>query len=410
MNKLRVSTNAGKIVPQNEFYMVGYLSKERELPALGIHDDLLCVCIMLEIEKRKLLFISLDVCAIDKVKADIIKDELLKVMDIDKNDIIINAIHTHSGPSGLDNLDMAKEDNPEYFQLVKNIVVECAKKLPDNLQEATAEIGKTIIHGFYSNRNNISKPFDDEAMIIRFKNKEGKIVSAMCNFNCHCTVLGPKNRYATSDLIGEVRRNLSEFLGVMPYTFTGSSADISNRQFRQGNDFNELKRVGKGISDILKNIKDYHKINLDRYGFKIFNYPVNYDNSKYFDEYRNDLERVTKLLDTDLSLDERKLAVSEKQQLSKKLKTNYVDFTVYCKIINLGGIEIITFPGELVSKFGIRLKKKHKDLTTIIIGYADDYRGYFVEAEEYGKCYETIATNTPKGVTENIVGKLEALI
>ena len=407
---MRVSTTTAKIRPQNEFYMVGYLSKERELPALGIHDDPLCVCTMIEVEEKTLLFISIDICILERKKADSIKDKIQEVIDIDKDNIIINSIHTHSMSSGLDSSDMAKQDNPEYFQLVKDTIADCVKALPENLQEATAEIGKTSVHGFYSNRNDINKPFDDEAYIIRFKDKAGKIIAAMCNFNCHCTVLGPANRYATSDLIGEVRRNLSETLGVIPYTFTGSSADISNRQLRQGNDFNELTRVGKGVSDILKDIKDYHKINLDKFEMKKFSYRISYDNSQYFEEYKKQLEDVTRLLDTDLSLDERKLRTTEKQQLSKKLKINNVDFTVSCKIIKLGDIELITFPGELVSKFGIELKKKNKDITTIIIGYADDYKGYFVEAEEYGKCYETIATNTPKGITEKLIGKLEELI
>lgn len=407
---MRVATNVKKISPQASFYMAGYLSKERELPALGIHDEPLCVCLMMEIKKIKLLFVSLDVCVIEKKKADIIKDKILETIEMDKNNIIINTIHTHSASSGLDELGMAKKDNPEYFELVKTTVIECAKNLPSNLQEVTAELGKTVVHGFYSNRNDINKPYDDEAMIIRFKNEAGKIVSAMCNFNCHGTVLGPQNRYATSDLIGEVRRNLSKFLDVIPYTFTGSSGDISNRQLRQGNDFSELKRVGKGVSDILKNIKDYRIINLDSYELKIFNYRIHYDNSRYFDEYRKELDSVTKILDTDLSLDQRKLMVTEKQQLSKKLKINDIDFKVSCKIIKIKDIEIITFPGELVSKFGIKLKKKHKDLITIIMGYADDYKGYFIESEEYGKCYEAIATNTPQGVTEKLIEKLEVLI
>lgn len=407
---MRVSTKTAKIRPQNEFYMVGYLSRERELPALGIHDDPLCVCIMIEAEEKKLLFISIDVCIIEKSKADSIKDKILEVIDIDKDNIIINSIHTHSASSGLDSSQMSKEDNPEYFQLVKSTIADCVKDLPESLQEATAEIGKTLVHGFYSNRNDINKPFDDEAYVIRFKDKTGNIVAAMCNFNCHCTVLGPANRYSTSDLIGEVRKNISETLGVIPYTFTGSSGDISNRQLRQGNDFKELTRVGEGVSDILKGIKEFHEINLDRFEMKKFSYRINYDNSQYFEGYRKQLNDVIRLLDTDLSLDERKLRTTEKQQLSEKLKINNVDFTVFCKIIKLGDIELITFPGELVSKFGIRLKKKNSDKITMIIGYADDYKGYFVEAEEYGKCYETIATNTPKGITEKLIGKLEETI
>lgn len=407
---MRAATNVKEICPKNPFYMVGYLSKERELPALGVHDIPLCVGLMLEIENRKLIFISLDVCVIEKKKADIIKDDIIKAIGIDKEDIIINTIHTHSGASGLDALDMAKADSPGYFELVKKAVVECVKEMPDNLQEVTAEIGKTAVHGFYSNRNDINKPYDDEAYIIRFRNEEGKIVSAMCNFNCHCTVVGPANRYATSDLIGEVRRNLSEYLGVMPYTFTGSSADISNRQLRQGNDFKELERVGRGVADILKNIKDYHEINMDSCELRHYSYRVHYDNTQYFNEYKKELEKVTELLDTDISFDQRKLLTTEKKQLSEKLKLNEVDFTVSCKIIKMGDIEIITYPGELASKFGIDIKKKNKDLITMIMGYADDYRGYFIEAEEYGKCYETIATNTPKGVTEKIIERLEEFI
>lgn len=51
---------------------------------------------------------------------------------------------------------------------------------------------------------------------------------------------------------------------------------------------------------------------------------------------------------------------SEKKQLSEKLKIKEVDFTVSCKIIKMGDIEIITYPGELASKFGIDIKRRIK--------------------------------------------------
>ena len=47
-----------------------------------------------------------------------------------------------------------------------------------------------------------------------------------------------------------------------PYTFTGASGDISNRQYRQGNDFAELDRVGSGIAEILRNMGTYEKLGL----------------------------------------------------------------------------------------------------------------------------------------------------
>lgn len=404
---MKVATIAKKITPENKFYMVGYLSKERELPALGLHDDPLCVGILLEIKEKKILLISLDVCIIEKEKADLIKDELEKVIDIDRNDIVISTIHTHSASSGLGGADMATQDNPEYLELVIEKVLECAKELQSTLQDATAEVGKTDIRGYYSNRNDINKPFDDEGLIIRFKNEDHKVIAAICNFNCHSTVVGPQNRYGTSDLIGEVRKNLTGFLGVTPYSVPGACADVSNRKYRQGNDFAELERVGKGVADALKKIDNYQKINLDQFNLKIFNYSVHYDNRKYFDNYKNELDKTNRQLATDLSVDGQKLLIAQRKMLNQKLETDAVDFKVTCKIFELGDLEVITYPGELASRFGIKLKAKSKKNTTMVITCADDYTGYFIEAEDFGKSYEAIATRVPKGVAEKIVGELE---
>lgn len=36
-------------------------------------------------------------------------------------------------------------------------------------------------------------------------------------------------------------------MGGAPVTMIGAAGDMSNRQLRQGNDYNELKRIGDGI-------------------------------------------------------------------------------------------------------------------------------------------------------------------
>ena len=65
-----------------------------------------------------------------------------------------------------------------------------------------------------------------------------------------------------------------------------------------------------------------------------------------------------------------------------------------------------TFPGELASELGAIVKGafdgtgKHP----VIIGYANDYQGYFVAAHTYGgSSYESYVTQMPKGWTEQML-------
>ena len=51
----------------------------------------------------------------------------------------------------------------------------------------------------------------------------------------------------------------------------------------------------------------------------------------------------------------------------------------------------------------MQLKKTSSGKLTFMIGYADDYHGYFVPAEDFGKCYESFVTLLPEGGTEKMI-------
>ena len=57
---IRVATKTVAINPPDEFYMLGYISPERALPALGVKDDLRAVLLLLETGRKRLLFAGLD--------------------------------------------------------------------------------------------------------------------------------------------------------------------------------------------------------------------------------------------------------------------------------------------------------------------------------------------------------------
>lgn len=408
---MKAATCVADITPQCTIHLCGYVGEARKQPAKGVHDNPLAVSLLLEIEGTLFLFISIDVITLGGEKAAVIKDVIKETLTIEDDHIIINAIHSHSAANGfMDEEVFGTPDNPEYFRYVCTCIRDSITDLPQRLQECKAYIGTTKIHGYYSKRSDKKQPFEDHAAIIKFI-QDDKVIAAMCNFNCHATVLGPDNMLLSSDLIGKVRSLMAEELGVVPYTFTGASGDISNRQYRQGNDFSELDRVGSGIANILKQIAYYEELHLSYEATSVYAHRVHYDNTLYYEEYHKGIRQAQEVLDSaTCTLDEWKQATSEKTLLEDKLKIAEVDFRVRGVVLHLGELTIVTFPGELASVFGLQLREACKSKHFLLIGYANDYQGYFIEAEEYGKTYETKASNTPRGESEIITGEIGDLL
>ena len=233
--------------------MDGYGSDERKLPALGVHDDAYSVLLLLELGTTRLLFVSLDVCNITLNRTQRMRDLLSESLEIPDENIVISTIHSHSCPTGLRDDSIHGKESFGWPEMVTGLVVQAATTLVSTLADVTPELLKTHIRGWYSNRNSKEKPFDDEAYVLRFVDSTNTCVAAMANFNCHATVVGPKNRYLTTDVQGGVRAELAKWLGVIPYEFTGASGDLGNRQYRQGNGFAELARISNGIAgEIMK--------------------------------------------------------------------------------------------------------------------------------------------------------------
>ncbi len=408
---MKAATCVADLTPHTPVYLCGYVGEARQHPAQGVHDAPLAVSLLLETDTTRLLFLSIDTLAITEKRAAVIRKRIHEVLNVEDEAIIINGIHSHSLPNAfMDGELFNTPDCPDYFDTACDQIIASIATLADRMVEVEASIGTGKIHGFYSKRSDIHAPFEDNAAIVKFTHDD-KVIAAMCNFNCHATVLGPQNMLVTSDIIGEVRRLLSVDLGVIPYTFTGASGDISNRQYRQGNDFNELSRVGAGIHDLLLKIDHFEPLSLNNISIKTYDHHIAYDNRLYYDEYKQGIAQAEAVLAQDeLSVDEWKLRTSEKLALENKLKVKTVDFHVRGIVLHSDDLTIVTFPGELASKFGLELRERSTRKHFLLIGYVDGYQGYFIEASEYGRTYETKASNTPKGESERIVREIGELL
>ena len=404
---MKASTSKVCITPRGTFYMDGYSSDERQFPALGVHDDAYAILVLLEDGDEDLLFVSLDVCTITLSKTQRLRELLSESTGVPDDRIVLVSIHSHSCPIGMRDNGLIDKETYGYNELVCGLVAQAASGLRSALTDVKAELSRTHVRGWYSNRNDKDKPFDDEAYVIRFVDDGGTVVAALSNFNCHATVVGPKNRYLTTDVQGGVRAQLAAWLGVTPLEFTGASGDLGNRQFRKGNDFAELARVSNGIAgEMMKG--SFEHIDLDGIKAHEWRYDVDYDNVAYYPMYRERLaESERTLADPDSSFDARKLARSAVLRLRQKLEMERIAFPIVMRTYDLGDLVFVTFPGELGSVFGLRIKSMFPGKTAIVVGYANDGRGYFVPKDDFGLGYESYSTRMYPGGIETVLDAYE---
>lgn len=404
---MKAATTRVRITPRGTFYMDGYGSAARRLPALGVHDDAYAVLLLLEDGGVRTLFVSLDVCNISRGRTERMRSLLREVLCLDDEQLVVSTIHSHSCPTGLRDGSIVGKDSPGWAEMVCGLVVQAATGLVDELVEVRPQLLSRNVRGWYSNRNSKDKPFDDEAFVIRFVGEDGATVAGMLNFNCHATVVGPENRYLTTDVQGGVRSLIADWLGVTPYAFTGASGDLGNRQFRQGNDFAELARVSCGIAgEIMQG--SFEDIDLKAPAVRIFRKLIDYDNTVYFERYRTQIAEAQAVLDDpSSSCDAKKLAGTEVVRLEERLQCDRIAFPIEMRVYDFGTLVAVTFPGELGSVLGMRIKGMFPGKRVLVIGYANDGQGYFVPADDFGLGYESFVTKLPAGGIEAVLDEFE---
>lgn len=385
------------INPNLPCHMQGY----QDRISLGLHDNLYLHTLYIN-NGEPLLIHVLDVIIIDLSFSEMLKDLLSKTFHIKKDNILISCIHTHSGPKVSHFLDPEIPVNQEYIHLLKEKIIENTKYVIDYQANAKVFIGTSSIDGFYSNRNGLDLPFYNQAMILRFETADNQSIVDFVNMACHPTILNGSNLYVSSDYVG-VMRDEYEKLTNRPLMFCNAECgDVSTRLLRQGTGFDEVNRVGKGIAEILSKIEFENELNLAHMSVKSCTLEIDYKPNE--DMFINDM--LPKLKDPTRYFDEhdqrRHLAKMFVSRLEDKLKKNQIQLSIKTYVIEYDDFRIVTIPGELVYELGYRLRSVDQK-PMFIIAYTNDFNGYAVDDEEYGKYFETFMSEYPYGKADQMI-------
>ena len=185
-----------------------------------------------------------------------VREAVASKLEIPMERIWVLATHTHSAPTG--HFYGYQSYDVMYVDDLTEQAVSAAVQALDNLQPVTVSTALAQVTGIASLRN---------------RGREGSHFSmplplvflgehVLARISCHPTVLDEKNLLYSRDLPGQLRDGLSR--GRCCLVINGPCADLSTRFTRQASNTEELKRLGRILTDAVRtakprNISDFGK-------------------------------------------------------------------------------------------------------------------------------------------------------
>ncbi|MBT3586596.1 MAG: hypothetical protein HN509_16930 [Halobacteriovoraceae bacterium] len=350
-------------------------------PSIGKIDPIRSKVMLLKRGNRKLLFMSLDLVGItDEFIRDLAKK--IKHFGIRKEDIIISATHTHSGPGTLSKrfalaLIAADLYKKEIYLSVRSKIIESIYTANQRLELADLYKFKFTAYGIQKNRRKKIGHFDPETNILLAKNRHGEWLGGMVNLAVHGTSLGSKNLKYSADFPGAIEHAVEGRLKDVNLTALAAAPTIL---FMNGAEGDVKPKHGglEGMANLSQKFADQFMENLDKASYVTPNWTT----------------RKKKLF---VGIPHVNLRACTKGKLRKFIwsKINIplgtlLPWTSTISLIEIGGakdlITMMTWPGEATTSLSFELKDLAKKLgrnNPWFIGLANDYMAYFTNKAEF---------------------------
>ena len=198
-----------KVTPQKMLWMAGYAARKK--PAEGKVQELFAKALALQDEQgNKLVFVTLDLIGVPQLMRRAVAAEAEKQFKLPQANLVMNASHTHSGPS-LRTTPLTEKDDQrardawDYTQKLQSDLVALIGKALTDMQPARLTWNKARC-GFAMNRRrdytlppdhpnankapNPNGPVDHEVPAMRVEAPDGTLKATLFGYACHNTSLG----------------------------------------------------------------------------------------------------------------------------------------------------------------------------------------------------------------------------
>ena len=392
-NQLLLGISRKNITPKVGGRLMGY---KPDIYSESINDELTVDAYYFEEGETKALLISATLCVVSTNITNALLAEIEEKFHIPKNNVILHAIHTHSGPVLSEAVGWGDPDLEYLEEIFRPMLMAAVDEALRSTVPVTMAIGRgdslvginrreIAVNNTIRLGQNPWGPFDPRMTVISFKSGD-TVVANFVHYGTHATAAG-MNREVTRDWPGPMIDSMEDVFGGQCSFFNGPEGDVGPRMI-----------CGKTTGGI----KDGVLINHVRYAMQIGAVAA------------QDAVRITRTVGgyhtptlavshTDIkiplkpriSLEE---ATEKYEEFSKYTvnilgkKANYYrtiiesysngykeeEFeTVGQTIIKIGEVAFVAFSYELFSEIGMRIARASKIPYTLSLSNTNGVTGYF---------------------------------
>ena len=385
--------------------MAGYA---RTKPSDGVHDELHARSLVIEgADGTTVVFMTLAVVNISRNLFDQVRNGVNKETGVPVENIMISCTHTHSGPE-------IRGPEDAYSKLLVERSIACAvdawkKRVP-------GRIGTDITRVFELGRNDRRMLYggvhpDPTVGLIKVEDARGKLLGVAFNYGCHPSTLDLHSYKFTEDwpyyAIEGIKNKVGKDVWVAFYQSAqgdvkvGYTAELSAigaavplRTF----EYAELKgnQMSDAVLKALPAIKTARNVEV-KATQKSFVFPARESFYLTVEEAQKQADEAAatlkKMEENSANIGKRRLdsfrvenyLAGLRLQAAKRVANpnRAKTITIYQQAFRIGDTAIVTFPCEVFSEIGLKVKQQSPVKKTFVIGLAGAMGGYLPTADEF---------------------------
>jgi neutral/alkaline ceramidase-like enzyme len=332
-------------------------------PSTGVHDPLRVRALAFGSAGLRILWLSVDLVGVDPAMVAEVRARLAGSSGAPAT-VIVSASHTHSGPgayadSAFWGFLAADRESPAVRKAILDGMERAARVAERRQVPARLAWGKTTVTGLASSR--LGLPLDPELGLLKVMSGDGRPLALVWNYAIHGTALGRENSLLSGDLMAEASARLERETGGPVLFVNGAAGDVSPRQRGWSGVEQGGAALAAGALAAWRSLPPGHDLRLQVAHSEV------------------------SLPDPALSL--RNCAGGWVPRAVRVGLAGALPTTARLTAMRIGGTAWVTIPGELQTRLGLDIKTAGRRgfNETFVAGYSNDYLGYFLTPQDYGR-------------------------
>ncbi len=332
-------------------------------PSSGVHDSLRVRALALESAGLRVLWLSVDLVGVDPAMVAEVRSRLTDPGGVLPT-LIVSASHTHSGPgayaeSAFWGFLAADRESPTVRKAILGGMERAAREAERRRAPARLSWGKTTVTGVATSR--LDQPLDPELGLLKVMGGDGRPVALVWNYAVHGTALGRVNSLLSGDLMAEASARLERETGAPVLFVNGAAGDVSPKE----RGWPGVESAGAALASAA--LVAWRSLPPGR------------------DLILNVVQREVSLPRPALSV--RNCAGRWVPGALRIGLAGALPSAATLTAVRIGGTAWVTVPGELQTRLGLDIKAagRRAFAEAFVAGYSNDYLGYFVTRQDYGR-------------------------